>query len=103
MTVWRVARSLTSALSSWMRADRKSTRLNSSHSSNSYAVLCLKKKTPVQAPMQTVPSQPQIMELTRSLKHAGAPAPATMIVCLSARSYHRFEQVEHPADFAARG
>src|SRR5689334_23577086 len=26
------------------RRDRKSTRLNSSHSSNSYAVLCLKKK-----------------------------------------------------------
>src|SRR5689334_23968799 len=31
------------ALSS--RADRKSTRLNSSHSSISYAVFCLKKKT----------------------------------------------------------
>src|SRR5689334_24087147 len=27
--------------------DRKSTRLNSSHSSISYAVFCLKKKTPV--------------------------------------------------------
>src|SRR5437868_12778230 len=27
-------------------ADRKSTRLNSSHVSNSYAVLCLKKKIP---------------------------------------------------------
>src|SRR5438309_8925335 len=26
--------------------DRKSTRLNSSHSSNSYAVFCLKKNTP---------------------------------------------------------
>src|SRR5688572_33097376 len=26
--------------------DRKSTRLNSSHSQNSYAVFCLKKKTP---------------------------------------------------------
>src|SRR5689334_24137579 len=28
------------------RGDRKSTRLNSSHSSISYAVFCLKKKTP---------------------------------------------------------
>src|SRR5688572_30286859 len=28
------------------QADRKSTRLNSSHSQNSYAVFCLKKKTP---------------------------------------------------------
>src|SRR5689334_24080245 len=28
-----------------IRADRKSTRLNSSHSSISYAVFCLKKKT----------------------------------------------------------
>src|SRR2546427_4862333 len=27
--------------------DRKSTRLNSSHSQNSYAVFCLKKNTPV--------------------------------------------------------
>src|SRR2546430_12584881 len=29
------------------RADRKSTRLNSSHSQISYAVFCLKKKTPL--------------------------------------------------------
>src|SRR5688572_32257053 len=28
----------------WSRADRKSTRLNSSHSQISYAVFCLKKK-----------------------------------------------------------
>src|SRR5689334_24491725 len=31
-------------LPSWGRQDRKSTRLNSSHSSISYAVFCLKKK-----------------------------------------------------------
>src|SRR6267143_3889214 len=36
-TVWR-ARDLS------LERDRKSTRLNSSHSSNSYAVFCLKKK-----------------------------------------------------------
>src|SRR5256886_7255542 len=29
---------------SWVRSDRKSTRLNSSHSQISYAVFCLKKK-----------------------------------------------------------
>src|SRR5688572_32742387 len=29
----------------WHALDRKSTRLNSSHSQNSYAVICLKKKT----------------------------------------------------------
>src|SRR5689334_23473415 len=32
-----------------MRIDRKSTRLNSSHSSISYAVFCLKKKTKIKA------------------------------------------------------
>src|SRR5574337_1794348 len=31
--------------------DRKSTRLNSSHHSNSYAVFCLKKKTPLPLPL----------------------------------------------------
>src|SRR2546427_5811615 len=31
-------------LARWARADRKSTRLNSSHSQISYAVFCLKKK-----------------------------------------------------------
>src|SRR5438552_6326499 len=30
--------------------DRKSTRLNSSHQINSYAVFCLKKKTPTRPP-----------------------------------------------------
>src|SRR2546429_2027906 len=33
-----------SSLSDRMRLDRKSTRLNSSHGYNSYAVFCLKKK-----------------------------------------------------------
>src|SRR2546426_5749989 len=36
--------SRTKAGSSWDRADRKSTRLNSSHLVISYAVFCLKKK-----------------------------------------------------------
>src|SRR2546422_4624096 len=31
-------------------ADRKSTRLNSSHGYISYAVFCLKKKTPIRSP-----------------------------------------------------
>src|SRR2546430_12412566 len=33
------------------RADRKSTRLNSSHSQISYAVFCLKKKKPLASPL----------------------------------------------------
>src|SRR5688572_23514135 len=37
-------RGLTTAASIWITADRKSTRLNSSHSQISYAVFCLKKK-----------------------------------------------------------
>src|SRR5689334_24355212 len=35
------------------RADRKSTRLNSSHSSISYAVFCLKKKNKIQEVLVT--------------------------------------------------
>src|SRR5689334_24264540 len=35
-------------------ADRKSTRLNSSHSSISYAVFCLKKKKKTKTPQQTL-------------------------------------------------
>src|SRR3712207_7131337 len=36
--------------------DRKSTRLNSSHANISYAVFCLKKKTPpIHAPTPTLP------------------------------------------------
>src|SRR4051794_41219004 len=34
----------TGRISGWKRRDRKSTRLNSSHPSISYAVFCLKKK-----------------------------------------------------------
>src|SRR5205814_3693697 len=33
-----------------LERDRKSTRLNSSHLGTSYAVICLKKKTPVASP-----------------------------------------------------
>src|SRR2546430_6645228 len=36
------------------RRDRKSTRLNSSHSQISYAVFCLKKKTYVTRPLRTL-------------------------------------------------
>src|SRR2546430_7190041 len=38
----------------WSRADRKSTRLNSSHSQISYAVFCLKKKKRYHMPVQRV-------------------------------------------------
>src|SRR5699024_11325335 len=36
--------STTAAIGTWIWSDRKSTRLNSSHVSISYAVFCLKKK-----------------------------------------------------------
>src|SRR2546430_13067301 len=36
-------------LTTWLTADRKSTRLNSSHSQISYAVFCLKKKNKLPA------------------------------------------------------
>src|SRR5207248_4232821 len=41
------ARSQALALDPFPRPDRKSTRLNSSHRTTSYAVFCLKKKTPL--------------------------------------------------------
>src|SRR5258708_23834887 len=40
----------------WPEADRKSTRLNSSHQIISYAVFCLKKKSPSDIPLLTSPS-----------------------------------------------
>src|SRR2546430_13730704 len=40
-------------------ADRKSTRLNSSHSQISYAVFCLKKKTDLQSFILHTPSMPR--------------------------------------------
>src|SRR5207249_6118487 len=55
--------------------DRKSTRLNSSHVSISYAVFCLKKKTPCPGPLQSRDKehgdeqqrdgQPHVRELAR--------------------------------------
>src|SRR3712207_7546731 len=39
----------------WLRADRKSTRLNSSHANISYAVFCLKKKNILHASTSCVP------------------------------------------------
>src|SRR5947209_12840675 len=41
--------------------DRKSTRLNSSHANNSYAVFCLKKKT----------TQPKVRVLALAIAHIG--------------------------------
>src|SRR2546427_4656002 len=40
-----MARTPAAGPSAWFQTDRKSTRLNSSHSQISYAVFCLKKKT----------------------------------------------------------
>src|SRR2546430_8849584 len=46
-----------------VRGDRKSTRLNSSHSQISYAVFCLKTTSTVQAP-QEESSQPRFAPVT---------------------------------------
>src|SRR5688572_31995453 len=43
--------------------DRKSTRLNSSHSQISYAVFCLKKKTRASPPFRTGRRSPDLMSL----------------------------------------
>src|SRR5258708_6841629 len=45
-------------------ADRKSTRLNSSHQIISYAVFCLKKKKTVCSPSQTDTTHPTILHAT---------------------------------------
>src|SRR5256886_4807559 len=42
---WRAVRTILSSVSGGWYPDRKSTRLNSSHSQISYAVFCLKKKS----------------------------------------------------------
>src|SRR5688572_31280605 len=44
--------------------DRKSTRLNSSHSQISYAVFCLKKKKPTTDARHTMNTTRQVLDLT---------------------------------------
>src|SRR5438067_5823060 len=48
--IFRLVASRTQSVNGVAPPDRKSTRLNSSHVSISYAVFCLKKKTPLIAP-----------------------------------------------------
>src|SRR5260221_9721852 len=50
------------------RTDRKSTRLNSSHTVISYAVFCLKKKKPLDIPLTAEAQHLQILE-ERGLRH----------------------------------
>src|SRR2546430_8064771 len=49
--------------------DRKSTRLNSSHSQISYAVFCLKKKNIILHNLATSTSQPHLHRPTHSRTH----------------------------------
>src|SRR5438309_8142940 len=52
------------------KTDRKSTRLNSSHSSNSYAVFCLKKKNEVHAAFCCDrPREQRLARALRSVEH----------------------------------
>src|SRR3712207_7091402 len=48
-------------------ADRKSTRLNSSHANISYAVFCLKKKNPVHPSLYRSISLPSVLSLSTIL------------------------------------
>src|SRR6266852_6124172 len=48
------------------RRDRKSTRLNSSHGSSSYAVFCLKKKKTQVALLEALRERPQLITLART-------------------------------------
>src|SRR3712207_7114383 len=57
---WSVETYRETACSPWL--DRKSTRLNSSHANISYAVFCLKKKTPSPPPPPPAPSPPSHTE-----------------------------------------
>src|SRR5256886_7232694 len=50
--------------------DRKSTRLNSSHSQISYAVFCLKKKTPNSIPYPAPSNIPILQHLLDCIYHA---------------------------------
>src|SRR4051794_41568202 len=59
------------------RPDRKSTRLNSSHPSISYAVFCLKKKKKnkcIAAPMRQTPVCPYSMQKGKQRGHVGVAA-----------------------------
>src|SRR5207253_3829945 len=56
--------------------DRKSTRLNSSHVAISYAVFCLKKKTPFLINYQSLSSINEYTQFTyRTIAHSHIPSP----------------------------
>src|SRR5437867_4075697 len=62
------------AVAAWRRSDRKSTRLNSSHRTISYAVFCLKKKTHSDGGIALGHKSPQSGH-TRSQRQLHAPQP----------------------------
>src|SRR3989475_7437275 len=64
--------------------DRKSTRLNSSHSQISYAVFCLKKKKKTQKDIHDERTQHQIHRLTKKNKRRRTPRST----CLYTRATH---------------
>src|SRR5688572_30877959 len=82
-----------------VRADRKSTRLNSSHSQISYAVFCLKKKKQIVSRAESAGQQPAALSLR---PHA---APAADVV----PAFDRYDHIRPPSlrvlqlDMAADG
>src|SRR5256885_12891592 len=71
--------------------DRKSTRLNSSHLVISYAVFCLKKKTPTTAPPSTATSEPATATETE------APASAPTVTSAAATATQTTADTPIPA------
>src|SRR6266571_2954685 len=68
------------------KKDRKSTRLNSSHMSNSYAVCCLKKKH--QGPRQALRQDRRRDDLARRGRDPGGPRRGCGVGWVSLRSTH---------------
>src|SRR2546430_4781182 len=83
----------------WQRRDRKSTRLNSSHSQISYAVFCLKKKKKKQIVLLTKNKPGEIVEFIttvclqepESLKRTVSSYKVTVVGSLLLYSSQHFE------------
>ena len=73
-------------------ADRKSTRLNSSHGYISYAVFCLKKKTKTKKKkkkvVRTMPVKKNIINLTATHDNCDREIASTILLEISYHPYH---------------
>src|SRR2546430_5725327 len=81
--------------------DRKSTRLNSSHSQISYAVFCLKKKKKVQVARKRYAVQQMLVVSRRRLR--STPLPETSLTGLTATASGRKRSVSRGEHRVQRG